>query len=162
MGSIEVYPAIMYPLWNIIRNVYRYLIKIIFHKWFIIAGYTGVGKHFNFFYNKLFRVTRTRCQVSRSRYVIYSQESYKLKLINKTAEPKQIHRKQGFVVIIIPIAHIICILQIQCQYMICYFAQKIESVNIIFSLSISSIAILKPMQYIQRVTKILFGCFHWF
>ena len=102
MGSIEVYPAIMYPLWNIIKNVYRYLIKIIFHKWFIIAGCTGVGKHFNFFYNKLFRVTRTRCQVSRSRYVIYSQESYKLKLIDKTEEPKQIHRKQRFVVIIIP------------------------------------------------------------
>ena len=55
-----------------------------------------------FFYNKLFRVTRTRCQVSRSRYVIYSQESYKLKLIDKTEEPKQIHRKQRFVVIIIP------------------------------------------------------------
>ena len=24
------------------------------------------------------------------------------------------------------------------------------------------IAILKPVQYIQRVPKILFGCLHWF
>ena len=53
---------------------------------------------------------------SRSRYVIYSQESYKLKLINKTAEPKQIHRKQRFVVIIIPIAHIIYKIQNSISY----------------------------------------------
>ena len=94
MGSIEVYPSIMYHLWIIIR--YQVL--------------------------------------SRSRYVIYSKESYKLKLINKTAEPKQIHRKQRFVVIIIPMfANTMSIYD-----MLCYFAQKIESVkwsvNIIFSL----------------------------
>ena len=76
---------------------------------------------------------------SRIRYVIYSQESYKLELVNKTAEPKQVHRKQRFVVIIIPIAHIIYIANTMSIYdILCYFAQKIESVkwsvNIIFSL----------------------------